>query len=128
MAGPDVAVAVKFTGEPLRVPLVAVKVLAPALAPNVQLPTMAMPAELVVADEPVTEPPPEATAKVTLTPGTGLPCAAVTMTLGSVLTGVPAVADWLLPALRAMCAAAPAIVVIVGLVPVLRQPSVAVTV
>ena len=86
-------VAVKVTGEPLRLPLVAVKVLAPAVAPSVQLPTVAMPAALVVAGEPVTEPPPEATVKVTLTPGTGLLLVSVTMTLGGVLTAVPAVAD-----------------------------------
>jgi hypothetical protein len=92
-AGPALPVAVKVTGEPLRLPLLAVRVLAPAVAPNVQLPTAAMPAALVVAGEPVAEPPPEATVKVTPTPETGLPFASLTMTLGGVLTAVPAVAD-----------------------------------
>ena len=119
-------VAVKVTGEPVRLPLLAVRVLLPAVAPSVQLPTVAMPAALVVAEGPLAEPPPEATAKVTLTPGTGLPWLSVTMTLGGVLTAVPAVADWLSPALRAIWVAGPAIVVIVGLVPVrgrCRSPS-----
>ena len=65
--------AVKVTGEPLRLTLLAVRVLAPTVVPSVQLPTVAMPEASVVAGEPVTEPPPEATVKVTLTPGTGLP-------------------------------------------------------
>ena len=93
-------VALKVRGEPSRPVLVAVKVLAPALAPRVQLPTVAMPEALVVAERPVAEPPPEATAKVTLTPATGLPLASVTRTLGAMPTAAPTVADWLLPALE----------------------------
>ena len=72
VAAPAVPVAVKVSGEPVRPGLVAVSVLAPAVVPSVQLPTVAMPDALVVADAPVTEPPPEATAKVTATPATGL--------------------------------------------------------
>ena len=98
--------AVKVTGEPLSVPLLAVRVLAPAPAPSVQLPTVAMPAALVVAVRPVAEPPPEATAKVTLTPGTGSLWTSSTMTLGLMLTAVPAEADWPSPALTAIWVAA----------------------
>jgi hypothetical protein len=90
---PALPVTVKATGEPERLPLVAVSVLAPAVAPSVQLPTAAMPAALVVAAEPLTEPPPEATVKATLTPATGLLLMSVTMTLGGVPTAVPAEAD-----------------------------------
>src|SRR3989441_12987919 len=58
-------------------------------------------------------PPPEATAKVTATPLTGLPFASCTITDGSTGTAVPAVADWLFPALRAICVAVPAVPVAV---------------
>ena len=74
----------------------------PGVAPRVQLPTVAIPAESVTAVAPVMEPPPEATAKVTTTPGTGLHSGHVTFTLGGVLTAVPTVADWLSPAFAAM--------------------------
>ena len=74
MAGvPAVPVAVKLTGEPVSPALVAVRVLEPAVWPRVQLPTVAIPAELVVAEPPVREPLPEPIAKVTLTPETALP-------------------------------------------------------
>ena len=98
MAAPAAPVAVKVTGEPVSPGLVAVRVLAPAVVPSVQLPTVAMPEALVVAAAPVREPPPEATAKVTATPGTGAPRASVTSTLGGVVTAVPTAAAWPLPA------------------------------
>jgi hypothetical protein len=79
-------VAMKVTGEPVAPVDVAVNVLAPALAPNLHDPTVAMPEALVVAVAPVMEPPPLATAKVTLTPETGLLSASVIMTEGSVET------------------------------------------
>ncbi len=85
-------VAVKVTGDPLRPARVAVSVLAPAVVPSLQLPTVAIPEALVVALAPVTEPPPEATAKVTTTPETGLPPASMTLTLGSTATVLPATA------------------------------------
>ena len=85
-------VAVKVTGEP-GIPVdVAVNVLAPALAPNVHEPTVATPEALVVLVAPVIEPPPLATAKVTLTPETGLLSASVMMTEGSVETAALAFA------------------------------------
>ena len=93
VAVPAVPVAVKVNGEPVRDPLVAVKVFEPTVVPKVQLPTVAIPLTLVVADAPVTEPPPVATAKVTLTPLTGLLLTSFTITLGGVDTAVPAVAD-----------------------------------
>ena len=83
----------KVTGEPLRDPLVAVSELEPAVVPSVQLPTVAMPLALVVADRLVAEPPPEATAKVTDTPLTTLLFTSLTMTLGAVATAVPTEAD-----------------------------------
>jgi len=72
-AAPTTPVAVKVTGLPVRLPDVAVSVLAPAVAPSFQLPTAAMPLASVVALPPVSEPPPEPRAKVTETPATGLP-------------------------------------------------------
>ncbi len=113
VAAPAVPVAVKVTGEPERPLLVAVSVFVPAVVPRVQLPTVAMPEESVVAELPVIEPPPEATAKVTTTPDTGLLFASVTSTLGLVATAVPTVADWLLPAFRVILVAGPAVPVAV---------------
>ena len=60
-----------------------------------------------MAAAPVTEPPPLATAKVTVTPGTTRPLASLTMTLGATATAVPAEADWPSPALRAIRVAGP---------------------
>jgi hypothetical protein len=92
-AKPAVPVAVKVNGEPVRVPLVAVKVFDPAVVPNVQLSTVAIPLALVVTEPtPDTDPPPEATANVTLTPLTGLLLASFTITLGNIATAVPTVA------------------------------------
>ena len=62
-------VAVKVTGEPVRPVLVALSVFVPAVVPRVQLPTVAMPEAFVVAEPPVIEPPPDATAKVTVDAG-----------------------------------------------------------
>ena len=89
---PAVPVAVNVTGEPVRLPLVAVRVFDPAVVPSVQLPTVAMPDPFVVAVNVVAEPPPVATAKVTLTPDTGLLLASLTITLGAVNTAEPTVA------------------------------------
>jgi len=71
--GPTVPVAVNLTGLPV-IPdpgAVAVSVFGPAVALNVQLPTVAMPSAPVVGFAPVTLPPLEA-ANVTATPATGL--------------------------------------------------------
>ena len=78
----------KVTGLPVMPEpvTVAVSVLTPAEAPSVHLPTCATPLPLVVATPPVTLPPPEATAKVTVALGTGLPPSSVTRTAGRTLT------------------------------------------
>ena len=73
-------------------PLVAVNVFDPAVVPNVQLPTVAMPLAFVVADPLVTEPPPVATANVTETPETALLFASFIRTLGAIATAEPATA------------------------------------
>src|SRR5690348_18447568 len=88
---PAVPVAWNVTGLPVSEPEVAVTVLGPATVPSVQLPTVAMPLALVVWVGPVMLPPPDATANVTATPGTGCPPASVTITDGAIGTAVPAV-------------------------------------
>ena len=93
LAAPAVPVAVNVTGEPVRLPDVAVNVFEPTVVPKVQLPTVAIPLASVVAVNSVPEPPPVATANVTLTPATTLLFASFTMTLGAVETADPAVAD-----------------------------------
>jgi hypothetical protein len=108
VAAPAIPVAVKVTGDPVRPPLVAVKVFDPAVGPKVQLPTVAIPLAFVVAVNVVPDPPPVATAKVTLTPLTGLLFASFTITRGDVATAVPTVPDWASPALTAICVATPA--------------------
>jgi hypothetical protein len=52
----------------------AVSVFVPGVLPSLQLPTVATPEASVVAVPPVTLPPPEATAKVTVAFSTGLLC------------------------------------------------------
>ena len=101
---PSVAEAVKVRGLPVRPALVAVRVLllVPAVVPSFQEPTVAMPEALVVWEPPVSEPPPDATAKVTETPETGLPNWSVTSAEGAVATFVSTVVDWLLPPLIAI--------------------------
>jgi len=65
-------VAWKVRGLPVKPVEVAVTVFAPAVLPSVQEPIVAVPFAAVVCERPVPEPPPEATANVTLTPATGL--------------------------------------------------------
>lgn len=75
-------------------PLVAVRVFDPAEVPRIQLPTVAIPLASVVVVPMVTEPPPEATANVTLSPLIGVESLEfVTLTLGGVATAAPTVAD-----------------------------------
>ena len=82
----------KVTGEPDNPVDVAVRVFVPALVPKVHDATVAIPAALVVAAAPVIEPLPLATAKVTLTPETGLLLASLMMTEESTETVVATVA------------------------------------
>jgi hypothetical protein len=113
---------VKVTGDPESTPEVAVIVLAPAVVPRVHEPTVAIPEAFVVAERPVPEPPPVATAKVTEVPDTALPPESVTRTAGAIDTAEPAVADWELPALNAIVVAAPTETVTEALA-VVRAPS-----
>jgi hypothetical protein len=72
-AAPVVPVAVNVTGLPVRPLDVAVRVFVPAVVPSVQDVAAAIPLALVLTGVVgVTAPPPEATAKVTATPATGL--------------------------------------------------------
>ena len=115
VAAPAVPVAVNVTGEPVSPADVAVRVLLPAVVPSVQLVTAAIPLAFVaIAVVGTTVPPPDATAKVTFTPLTGLLLASRTMTEGATATAVPAVALWPFPALIAICVAAPGVTVTVG--------------
>src|SRR5438128_2215231 len=109
VAVPAVPVAVKVTGLPESDPDVAVRVFEPAVALNVQLPTVATPLVLVVWLPPVIVPFPGATANVTATPTTGFPFASLTITDGGAPTAVPAVADWLVALFAAIVAAPPAV-------------------
>ena len=113
VAAPAVPVAEKVTGEPVRPAFVTVSVLAPAVVPSVQEPTVAMPLLFVVAVAVVTLPPPLATTNVTLVPEIGLLFTSRTITLGKRLTAVPTVALWLLPPLMAICVATPPVPVAV---------------
>jgi hypothetical protein len=97
-----------MTGDPANPSAVAVSVLIPVAAPTVQLPTVAIPSALVVAELPVTLPPPLPTANVTVTPLTGLLSASVILTDGGIRTCVLGAANWLLPAFMEMVAAEPA--------------------
>ena len=74
VAAPAVALAVNVTGLPVSPEEVAASVLlfVPAVVPSVHEVTVAMPLAFVVALPPVTPPPPEPTANVTLTPLFGL--------------------------------------------------------
>ncbi len=86
---PATPVAVKVIGLPVRPVEVAVSELLPAVVPRVQLVTCAMPLGLVVtALAGLTLPPPEATAKVTLAPDTGLLNWSRTITDGGIVTAV----------------------------------------
>ena len=83
-------VAVKVIGLPVNPVAVALSVFTPVAVPSIQLPTAAIPLLPVLGVAPVTLPPPDATANVTLTPDTAFPFASVTFTEGLVLTALPA--------------------------------------
>ena len=113
-AVPAVPVAVNVTGLPESDPDVAVSVLLPAVPLSVQLPTVAMPSPVVVWLPPVMVPFPGATPNVTVTPATGFPFTSFTITDGSEVTAVPAVAVWLVGLFAAIVAAAPVVPVAVN--------------
>src|SRR5947208_1187193 len=113
-AVPAVPVAVNVTGLPESDPDVAVSVLLPAVALNVQLQTGRASRRVGVWIPPVIVPFPGATANVTATRATGFPFASFTITDGGEPTAVPAVADWLVALFAAIVAAVPAVPVAVN--------------
>src|SRR5438105_12007299 len=114
VGAPAVPVAVNVTGLPESDPDVAVSVLLPAVPLSVQLPTVAMPPPVVLWLPPVMVPFPGATPNVTVTPATGFPFTSFTITDGSEVTAVPAVAVWLVGLFAAIVAAAPVVPVAVN--------------
>src|SRR5439155_7587115 len=114
VAAPAMAVAVNVTGLPFTPVDVAVRVLVPAALPSVQLPTLAIPLAFVVWAAPVMPPCPDAIAKVTAAPPTGLPNWSFTITAGGVATAVFTVAVCWSPAETAMLPALPAVRVAVN--------------
>src|SRR5688572_25699324 len=113
---PAIPEAVKVTGLPLGTAAVAVTVLllVPAVGPSVQLVAVAIPetfVETVAGPAGTTVPPPAVTAKVTATPGTGLPLASVTLTEGGAATVLLTLALWLVTEFAAITAGAPAPIV-----------------
>ena len=89
-AGPAVDDAVNETAA--SAPVVAFNTFAPTTGPSVHDPTVATPAAFVTAADPVTEPPPDATEKLTVTFCVGLPLASFTRTDGGIATALPAMA------------------------------------
>src|SRR5207247_1446064 len=112
LALPTVPVAVNVTA--LRPGTAAVNVFGPTLGPNVQVPTVASPLASVDWLAPVTLPPPETTANVTRTSGTGLSNWSRTSTEGAVATVVPTDAVWLSPAFSTSWLAGPTVPVAVN--------------
>jgi hypothetical protein len=98
-AAVPVAVALKVTGLPVRVPDDAVTVLVPAFGPRVSV-LEASPELFVVVAVAVRVPPPAVTAKVTVTPETALPLASLTLTVKGALNCCPTEPDWLFPLTR----------------------------
>lgn len=85
---PAVPVAEKVTA--VSAPVEALNVFGPAVVPRIHDPTVAIPEPSVCTDAPVTEPPPPATANVTVTPAAGDPFSSLTITEGDGETAVPA--------------------------------------
>ena len=116
-------------GEPLRLPLVAVSVFAPAVVLSVQAGLLEIPALSVVTVVPdASEPEPVPVAKVTDTPLTALPCASVTFTDGAVVTAVPTVALCELPPFNAIVVAVPEVMANVVEVADVKDPLLALSV
>jgi hypothetical protein len=83
---------VKVRGLFVRDPEVAVTVLLPAVAPRTHEPKAAIPDVFVTTVFPLDDeidPPPVATANVTLTPDFGLPLTSTTSTDGATVTALP---------------------------------------
>src|SRR5439155_20447657 len=86
VAPPTGAVTLNVTG--VRPAALAVVVCVPGVGPRVRV-VDACPAASVADEVGFTEPPPDAAAQVTVTLGTGLPCASVTSTVCGVASAVP---------------------------------------
>ena len=93
-------------GEPARPVAVAVMVCAPVTAPSVQA-VLARPLASELPDVGRTEPPPVATAKVTVLPLTPMPSESATFTTIGFGSWAPGVAVWLPPETSVSVAAGP---------------------
>jgi hypothetical protein len=109
--------------DPLRPTAPAVSVFAPAVAPSVQLPTVAIPDAFVVVLAPVNDPAPLPMKKLTLAPLTGLLFASRTFTDGATVTAVPATAVCPSPALTMIEPGAPAVAVAVNVITRSAEPT-----
>ena len=87
---PPRPVALKVTGDPDSPVEVAVTAFTPAVVPSVSV-VEAFPSDPVVPEAADTDPPPEATANVTLTPPTGFPLASFTIATKGLDRAVPTV-------------------------------------
>jgi hypothetical protein len=87
---------------------VQVTVFVPAVGPNVQPPSVAIPLAPVVWLAPVIDPPPVTLPQVTATPGTPAPVPSIAITQTGPFTAVPAVALWPSPVAIASVVGAPA--------------------
>ena len=102
-----VAVAEKVTEDPLAID--AVTELVPATLPRVHLSADAIPDASVVAVAGAIDPPPDATANVTVAPATANPPASVTFTDGATATAELVSAVWPLPVTMEMFAGEPGV-------------------
>jgi len=95
-AAVPVPVAVNVTGEPANPGALAVTELEPAVSPTVSV-LSAWPVASLVALVAERSPPPLSTAKTTVTPATGFPCASLTVTTNGSGSVVPTSALWSFP-------------------------------
>src|SRR4051812_964023 len=107
-AAAALAVAANETGEPVRVPEVAVNACAPAAWPRVPVAEVAPSAAVGAASVTL---PVAGAAKVTAIPATPLPNESVTLTTNGWTNATPTVPVWPEPETPAMLAAAPAVAV-----------------
>ena len=111
MAPPTWAVTLNVTG--VRPVALAVVVCVPGVGPRVRV-VDACPEASLTDEVGFTEPPPDAGTQVTVTPGTGLPCASVTSTVCGVASVVPTCPTWLSPENFVRLVAGPAVPVAVN--------------
>src|SRR5436305_13358317 len=104
-AAPAWAVALNETGDPARVPEVAVNVCAPAVCPSVPIAEVVPSAGVVAATVTL---PVAGAPKVTAAPETGFPKRSVTLTTNGWASATPTVAVWPDPETASMAVAGPA--------------------